>query len=76
MRSILGTRRSVENGALEDWVPWMIRATREVDQVMEKHNIPSWVEEYLKTCLNHKQIDEQIMCVSLLICVGVIRLLM
>ena len=30
---------------LEDWVDWMIRCTREAEEIMKMHHIPDWVEE-------------------------------
>ena len=45
MRRIVGTKRSVQSGELEEWVAWIIRATRTSETAMEKHKVPDWVEE-------------------------------
>ena len=45
LRQIIGTKRLIENGVLEEWVAWMIRATQIVDETMQKFNIQGWVEE-------------------------------
>ena len=45
MRQILGSRRAVVNGQLEEWVDWMVRTTRECEAMMREHRIPDCVEE-------------------------------
>jgi hypothetical protein len=45
MRQIVGSRREMSNGQLEEWVDWIIRATREAEATMERYDVPDWVEE-------------------------------
>ena len=48
-RAVVGLRRQVVEldgeTVLENWVPWIRRATREAETQRCKHHIPGWVEE-------------------------------
>ena len=45
MRTIVGTKRIVDQNGVEDWVDWVVRSTREVERVMSDLAVPDWVEE-------------------------------
>ena len=45
MRIIIGTKRRVQDGQLEEWVDWVDRSTQIAKQVMLEVGIPDWVEE-------------------------------
>ena len=48
MRSLKNELGSVQidgETALEDWVPWIKRATRDAELAGRAHNVPNWVEE-------------------------------
>ena len=44
MRKIMGAGRCRE-GEPEDWVDWIVRATRAAEAARKEHNAPDWVEE-------------------------------
>ena len=45
MRKIMGTKRCSQDGELESWVDWIVRATRAAEVASVEHNVPDWVEE-------------------------------
>ncbi len=45
MRTIVGTKRIVDEHGLENWVDWIVRSTRDVEQVMLNLGVPDWAEE-------------------------------
>jgi len=45
MRKIVGTKRISDENGLEDWVDWIVRSTREAEQVMSDLGVPDWTEE-------------------------------
>lgn len=45
IRTIIGTRRVVVNGELEEWVPWIICATGIAENAMNEFKITDWVEK-------------------------------
>ena len=48
LRQILGTRRNMVGGQLEEWVDWIIRATEVAEQAMRAFEVPDWVDEVQK----------------------------
>ena len=48
LRQILGTRRNMVDGQLEEWVDWIIRATEVAEQAMRAFDVPDWVDEVQK----------------------------
>ena len=45
MRKIVGTKRWMIDGELEEWVNWIIRATEEAVKMMCKFDVLEWVEK-------------------------------
>jgi hypothetical protein len=45
MRKIIGTKRWMIDGELEEWVDWIIQATDETAKMMCKFDVQDWVEE-------------------------------
>ena len=45
MRAIIGTRRTVHDGALEGYVDWIVRSTSVAEEAMRRFDVPDWVEE-------------------------------
>jgi len=50
LRKIVGTKRRIQvdrdgNKVLEDYVDWIQRATRKVEELMALYGVPDWVEE-------------------------------
>ena len=45
MRKIMGTKHCSQDGELESWVDWIVRATRAAEVASVEHNVPDWVEE-------------------------------
>ena len=45
VRAIIGLRRDNEHDVLEDYVDWIRRSTRLVEEIMHNHSIPNWVQE-------------------------------
>ncbi len=45
LRTVIGTKRTLTNDALEDWVQWMIRSIRKAEDMMREHGVKDWVTE-------------------------------
>lgn len=45
IRKIIGTQRLFVEGQSENWVEWVIRATRIAEEHMRNNNVPDWAEE-------------------------------
>ena len=50
MRTIVATKRFVQDGVLEDWVDWIVRSTAEAKKIMVKLQVDDWVEEVHRRC--------------------------
>ena len=45
MRTIVGTRRLVQDDGLETYLEWIVRATSIAEDVMHEFAVPDWTEE-------------------------------